>query len=285
MYEQFYRLREKPFGLSPDASYLYLARCHRHALTLLEYTFAEGASFALLTGEVGSGKTTVVQHYLERVQRRVCVGFISNTHPGTGPILPWIVGALGLEIGERLPAELFRRFVAHAKVQYQAGRRVVLVVDEAQNLPTPVLEELRVLSNLNVGKQLLLQTVLVGQPELRVTLRLPNLRQLAQRIAMDHHLEALQADETQAYIRHRLQVAGGRPELFAAEAVSLVHESTGGIPRLINIVCDTALVYGFSDQRREIDAALIEQVIRDRAAGVLPIKVPGRRVPGSVATG
>jgi general secretion pathway protein A len=284
MYEKFFGLREKPFSLTPDPAYLYLARRHRHALTLLEYVFSEAAAFSLITGEVGCGKTTVVSHFLDRVRARVCVGLISSPHPGSGPLLPWIVGSLGLEIGQGQAAELFRRFVAHAKSQFQAGRRIVLVIDEAQNLPIPVLEELRVLSNLNVGKQLLLQTILIGQPELRATLRLPALRQLAQRISMDHHIEALQQDETCLYIRHRVSIAGGRPDLFTLEAQELVHEGTGGIPRLVNIVCDTALVYGFSDQRPQIDAALVEQVLSDRAeGGLLPLKVPSLRRPGSMA--
>lgn len=286
MYETFYGLREKPFGLSPDPAYLYPARRHRHALTLLEYVFSEAAAFSLITGEVGCGKTTVVTHFLDRVRSRVCVGLISSAYPGSGPLLPWILESLGLELGQCLPTDLFRRLVAHAKSQYEAGHRVVLVIDEAQNLPVPVLEELRVLSNLNVGKQLLLQMILIGQPELRTTLRLPAMRQLAQRISMDHHLEALQPDETCHYIRHRVSVAGGRPDLFTADALALVHEGTGGVPRLINIVCDTALVYGFSDQRPQIGADLIEQVLQDRSeGGVLPIKAATLRRPGSVANG
>jgi len=286
MYETFYELREKPFALSPDPAYLYPARRHRHALTLLEYVFSEAAAFSLLTGEVGCGKTTVVTHFLERFRARVCVAFITSLHPGSGHLLPWIVESLGLEVGQAPPAELFRRFLTHAKSQYQAGRRVVLVIDEAQNVPVQGLEELRVLSNLNLGKQLLLQIILIGQPELRATLSLPALRQLAQRISMDHHLEALQPDETESYIRHRVSIAGGRGDLFTAEAIHLVYAATGGVPRLVNIVCDTALVYGFSERRAQIDAELVEQVIQDRAeGGLLPLTVPVRGVPGSVAAG
>jgi general secretion pathway protein A len=284
MYEQFYGLREKPFALTPDPAYLYLAKRHRHALTMLEYVLSEASGFALITGEVGCGKTTVVRHFLESTPRQLNVGFITNTHPGFGHLLPWIMEALGMEVGEMSPSEQYRRFVGHIKREYDAGRRAVLVIDEAQNLGVAGLEELRVLSNLNAGKHMLLQTVLIGQPELRATLGLQQLRQLAQRIAIDHHLEALRAEETIGYVRHRLAVAGGRPDIFTPEALELVHDCTGGIPRMVNLVCDTALVYGFSDQQTIIAADLIEQVVVDRAAGgLLPLKVVGKPVRNSLA--
>jgi general secretion pathway protein A len=277
MYEQFYGLREKPFALTPDPAYLYLAKRHRHALTMLEYVLSEASGFALITGEVGCGKTTVVRHFLERTQQPLNVGFITNTHPGFGNLLPWIMEALGMDVGQGAASEQYRQFVGHIKREYDAGRRAVLVIDEAQNLGVAGLEELRVLSNLNAGKHMLLQTILIGQPELRATLGLQQLRQLAQRIAIDHHLEALHAEETVGYVRHRLAVAGGRPDIFTPEALELIHDCTGGIPRLVNLVCDTALVYGFSDQQTIIAADLVEQVVTERASGgLLPLKLAGK---------
>ena len=279
MYEQFYGLREKPFALTPDPAYLYLAKRHRHALTMLEYVLSEASGFALITGEVGCGKTTVVRHFLERTQQPFNVGFITNTHPGFGNLLPWIMEALGMDVGQGAASEQYRQFVGHIKREYDAGRRAVLVIDEAQNLGVAGLEELRVLSNLNAGKHMLLQTILIGQPELRATLGLQQLRQLAQRIAIDHHLEALHAEETVGYVRHRLAVAGGRPDIFTPEALELIHDCTGGIPRLVNLVCDTSLVYGFSDQQTIIAADLVEQVVTDRASGgLLPLKVAGKAI-------
>ena len=284
MYEHFYGLREKPFALTPDPAYLFLAKRHRHALTLLEYVLAEASGFALITGEVGCGKTTVVRHFLESTQRPLNVGFITNTHPGFGHLLPWIMESLGMEVGQGAPSEQYRRFVSHIKREFEGGRRAVLVIDEAQNLGVAGLEELRVLSNLNAGKQMLLQTVLIGQPELRTLLGLLQLRQLAQRIAIDHHLEALRKEETVAYVRHRLCVAGGRPDIFTPEALELVHDCTGGVPRLVNLVCDTALVYGFSDQQTIIAADLVEQVVADRVSGgLLPLRVAGKPVRDSLA--
>jgi type II secretory pathway predicted ATPase ExeA len=272
MYEHFYALREKPFALSPDPAYLYPAKRYRHALIMLEYALSQATGFGLITGEVGCGKTTVVRHFLARAARELNVGFITNTHPGFGPLLPWIMDSLDLEVGQASPSEQYRRFVKYVRQEYAAGRRTVLVIDEAQNLGIGGLEELRALSNLNAGKDVFLQIILIGQPELRAALQLQSLRQFAQRIAMEYHLEALQLEETSAYIVHRVNVAGGSADLFAPETFELIHQSTGGVPRLINIVCDTALVYGFADQMRRIEPAVIRSVVSDRA-GILPLTV------------
>jgi general secretion pathway protein A len=269
MYEQFFGLREKPFALAPDPGFLFLGRHHRRALTLLDYALQSGTGFALVTGRVGCGKTTVVRSVLARASQEFTVGLITNTHGGFGSLLPWIARAIGMKTIASSESALFDAFVDFLVDEYAAGRRVVLIIDEAQNLSVPALEELRVLSNVNTGKDLLLQTFLIGQPELRTTLAQPGLRQFAQRIAIEYHMESLSREETRAYVRHRLTVAGGDPGLFVAEAIELMHSHTGGVPRLINQICDTALVYAFGDQRSPVDVEIVAQVLEDRRAGGL----------------
>ena len=305
MYEKFYGLLSNPFALTPDPSYLYMGQQHRHALTLLEYALYRGTCFALISGEIGSGKTTIVNYLLSRVEQGLRIGVLTNTHANIGPLLPWILQSLrvqtapvGRTTGDsggasirahidrpaRSAADLYDEFARFLQREHKTGRRVVLIIDEAQNLSPDSLEELRVLSNLNDGSALLLQTILVGQPELRATLRAAGMRQFAQRISIDYHITPLQREETHAYIRHRIRVAGGDTDLIEADARELVHASTGGVPRLINQVCDTALVYGFSEQRKPVDVDLVEQVLRDRGeGGILPLLNCRRATDGAVA--
>jgi type II secretory pathway predicted ATPase ExeA len=272
MYEKFYQLRERPFALAPDATFLFLGRHHRHALTMLEYAVVHGVGFALVTGEIGSGKTTLVRRLIQSVDSKVAISLITNTHRAFGSLLPWVAHAAGLRLDAVSAPQMYEAYLQHLAAEYVAGRRVVLIVDEAQNLGPKTLEELRVLSNVNADGHTLLQTILVGQPELRATLQRSDMRQFAQRIAIDYHLGNFSAQETQAYVRHRLTIAGGLPDLISAEAVALVHTSTGGVPRLINILCDMALVYGFAEQQRRVDAALMAQVVQERVAGgLLPL--------------
>jgi general secretion pathway protein A len=269
VYEAFYGFREKPFAIAPDPEFLFLGRHHRRALTLLDYTLHSGSGFALVTGRVGCGKTTVVRSVLSRASHEFTVGLIANTHGALGRLLPWVARALGMKTIAAEESALYEDFVAFLMQEYAAGRRVVLIIDEAQNLAPASLEELRVLSNVNTGKDLLLQTILIGQPELRATLARPELRQFAQRIGIDYHMEALSREETRAYVRHRLSVAGGDPGLFATEALELIFLRTGGVPRLINQACDTALVYAYGDQRPDVDLDTVAQVFDDRSAGGL----------------
>jgi type II secretory pathway predicted ATPase ExeA len=268
MYEQYYGFREKPFSMAPDPDFLYFGRHHRRALTQLEFGLANEAAFLLITGEVGSGKTTLIRYLLDRLDSRYVSGFVGNTTRESGRLLQWVSAAFGLPFADKDDEALVHAFAAHLGQEHAAGRRALLIVDEAQNLGAARLEDLRVLSNLNHGKRRLLQTVLVGQPELAKHLRAPRLRQFAQRIGADYHIGRLSEAESHGYVVHRLQVAGGaQPDLFTPEAVELAHESSRGIPRLLNQLCDTALVYGYAEERAQIDACLMRDVIADRCAG------------------
>ena len=274
MYEKFYRLLGNPFALTPDPAYFFLGRQHQRALTLLEYALHQGTCFALISGEIGSGKTTVVSYLLRRAPRGLRVGLMTNTHPGIGSLLPWVMQSLSVAMprGSATASDLYAAFAQFLERERRARRRAVLIIDEAQNLTADALEELRVLSNLNAGDGLVLQTILVGQPEVRETLRSPRMRQFAQRIAVDCHIAPLTREETHQYIAHRLGVAGGSPGIIDFDACERVHASTGGVPRLINQVCDTALVYGFAEQRNPIDLEIVELVLRDRGeGGLLPL--------------
>jgi putative secretion ATPase (PEP-CTERM system associated) len=268
MYEAFYGFREKPFSVLPDPTFLYPSRKHRLALDLLEYGMMNQAGFNVITGEIGTGKTTLVRYLLNRLERDVTVGLISNTHRSFGELLQWILFAFELEHRGKEKVEMFRDFVDFLVEQYARNRRTLLIVDEAQNMSTDTLEELRMLSNVNADKDPLLQLVLVGQAELRDTLQRPSMEQFAQRVVVDYHLEPLDREETRAYVRHRLAVAGGSdPRLFDDAACDAVHEHSAGVPRLINLLCDTALVYGFAARKGSVDAELVNEVARDRGKG------------------
>ncbi len=269
MYENFYGFREKPFSLLPDSGFLYLSSKHRIALTLLEYGLLNQAGFTVISGDIGTGKTTLIRQLLNQIDPGIKVGLISNTHQTFGDLLQWIALAFELPHQGKDKVTLYRDFMDFIIREYGQGRRTVLIVDEAQNMSAETLEELRMLSNVNADKDQVLQVILVGQRELRDTLRRPDLVQFAQRIGVDYHLEPLTETETREYIRHRCQTAGGKVDLFTDQACARIHQATGGVPRLINLLCDTALVYGYAEQRDNIDAELISEVARDKQSGGL----------------
>lgn len=275
MYEKYFGFSEKPFALRPDPRFLFLGQHHMRALLLLEYGLANEASFLLITGEVGAGKTTLIRHLLDRVDKSLVVGLVSNTSRESGRILQWIGLAFGLQVDGKDDVAVYDELARFLIQVYSEGKRALLIVDEAQNLGPMRLEEMRLLSNLNADEDFLLQMILVGQPELRVLMRSPRLRQLAQRIGTDYHIGRLSEVETIQYVRHRLSRVGGSADIFSEAAIRLAHESSRGIPRLINQLCDTALVYAYAEQRTSIDADLMSDAIRDRCAGGV---FPGRLV-------
>jgi general secretion pathway protein A len=271
MYTSFFGLAEKPFAITPDPRYLYLSERHAEALAHLLYGINESGGFIQLTGEVGTGKTTVVRTLLSRVPHHADVAVILNPRVTPVEFLLTICEELGLEIADadrdsvkQMVDALNRRLLqAHA-----AGRRIIVLVDEAQNLSFEVLEQVRLLTNLETPTQKLLQIILIGQPELRDLLDQTELRQLAQRITGRYHLMPLSREETKGYVRHRLRVAGAAEEIFTPAALTEVHRLSSGIPRVINVACDRALLGAYTQETRRITAALVRQ-----AAG----EVYGRR--------
>ncbi len=267
MYESFYGFKEKPFSLLPDPAFLYLGQKHRTALTMLQYGLMSNAGFTVVTGEIGSGKTTLIRQILNDLDQDVTVGLISNTHQSFGELLQWVLMAFGLPHKGMEKVDRFESFVNFLISEYSEGRRTVLVIDEAQNLSIETLEELRMLSNVNADKNQVLQLIMVGQPELRTLLQLPQLKQFAQRVSVSHHLDALSSEETLNYIRHRVAVAGGDPATFDDKACALVWYHSRGVPRVVNTLCDMALVYGYAGGQKQILAKTIKEVVRDRKKG------------------
>lgn len=269
MYESFYGMSERPFALTPDPAFLFLSSKHSLALSMLEYSLTGQAGFSVVTGEIGSGKTTLIREFLKRPDRTINLGVISNTHAGFGDLLQWVLLAFGIQSGATDKAARYQAFITYLIEQYGAGRQSVLIVDEAQNLSLESLEELRLLSNVNTGKDQLLQMILVGQPELLGNLKRPELRQFAQRVTVHYHLSPLSYPETRDYIRHRLRTARADPNLFDAWAIGAIYYFSTGVPRLINSLCDMALVYGFAESRRQIGIDVVLAVVRDREQGTL----------------
>jgi putative secretion ATPase (PEP-CTERM system associated) len=272
MYERFYELRERPFALSPDPDYLYPSRVHREALDYLRYGLESHAGFVVITGEIGSGKTTLLQTLLRGVDPQTTVGRIVNTMLEPRELLETILIDFGLDPAGKSKPLLLRDLAQYLVDQRLAGRMVLLVIDEAQNLTLAALEELRMLSNLETEKSKLLQVVLIGQPDLRDKLAAPELEQLRQRITVSYHLTPLDADETERYINHRLRRAAlGTPVEFPREATDAVHARSRGIPRIVNVICDAALVFGYAEERRTIDPELVTEVLGElELTGVLP---------------
>jgi type II secretory pathway predicted ATPase ExeA len=265
MYENFYGLKEKPFSILPDPEYLYWSRSHELAYTILEYGILNCVGFTVITGEVGCGKTTLLRHLLNQLDDEITVGLLTNPPPENSDLLEWILMAFGLPIEGKSPATLYDDFRAFTIQRYEAGCRTLLIVDEAQNLGPGVLEQLRMLSNINVDKDQLLQLILVGQPQLKELLRKPELAQFAQRVGADFHLYPLNLGEAIGYIEHRLAIAGRRNRrCFTFDAVRRIHEESKGIPRLINILCDTSMVYGFARNVPVITARIVEEMIKDK---------------------
>ena len=262
MYERFYQLRERPFALSPDPEYLYPSRVHREALDYLRYGLESQAGFVVITGEIGSGKTTLLQALLRGLDTQTTVGRIVNTMLEPRELIETIMIDFGLETAGRSKPLMLRDLAQYLVDQRLAGRLVLLVIDEAQNLSVAALEELRMLSNLETEKSKLMQIVLVGQPNLRDKLASAELEQLRQRITVSYHLAPLDQAETANYVNHRLRRAAlGPPLEFPREVTDAAHSRSRGVPRIINVICDATLVFGYAEERRQIYIRMKREVL------------------------
>jgi len=264
MYEAFFNLNKKPFELVPDPEFMYLSRSHKKALTYLDYGIRERAGFILLTGEVGSGKTTLIRDLLNKRYERITLAKVFNTRVNSEQLLALINDDFGLSVAGKDKISLIRDLNDFLLEQYAAGNQPILIIDEAQNLSADLLEEIRMLSNLESSHSKLLQIVLVGQPELRQTLAAPQLLQLRQRISINCHLKALSREEMPEYIVHRMTVAGNGQALnFPGGTLDMVYQYSRGIPRLVNIICDFLMLSAFAEEASTVSTEMAHEVLGD----------------------
>lgn len=264
MYESFFNLKKKPFDLVPNPEFLYMSRSHRRALIHLDYGIHERAGFILLTGEVGSGKTTLIRDLIKKRPAGVLLSKVFNTSVNFEQLLAMVNDDFGLEVQGKDRTSLLRDLNDFLIEQYSLGNRPTLIIDEAQNLTPELLEDIRMLSNLEADDAKLLQIIMVGQPELRKTLALPSLLQLRQRISINCHLSPLNRPELEEYILHRLEIAGNREAVtFCPGSMDIIYRYSRGIPRLVNIICDFLMLSAFAEETRQIDEDMVKDVIGD----------------------
>jgi type II secretory pathway predicted ATPase ExeA len=283
MYEPFFGLKSKPFTILPDPNIIYWARPHSLAYAMLEFGVLNGAGFTVITGEIGSGKTTLIRHLRRSLPNTVTPALISNSPQDRQELLQWILMALHQPF-EGSYLALFKRLNDYLIEHFAKGQRTMLIIDEAQNLAPEALEHLRMISNINADSHQILQIVLVGQPQLRDVLKRPELHQLVQRISSDYHIRSLTPPEVAQFIEFRVQaasIAERSQPLFSPEACEKIARASGGIPRLINILCDTALVYSFSNGEHHVCGTTVDQVIEDKLKNsIFPVQSDAGALPG-----
>ncbi|MEW6214647.1 MAG: XrtA/PEP-CTERM system-associated ATPase [Nitrospirota bacterium] len=264
MYTSFFGFKCKPFQLTPDPEFLFMGRCHKRALTYLNYGITENSGFILITGEIGTGKTTIIRSMIKSLKEDIKLARINNTLVTSEQLISMINEDFGLDTRNKDKTRILSELTDFLINQYAQGGRSMIIIDEAQNLSPELLEEIRLLSNLETDKSKLLQIILVGQPELNITLSRPELEQLRQRITINTYISPLSREETEAYIKHRLRVAGNEDGVrFEDGVIDAVYDFSKGIPRLINMLCDFALLASFVDERKTIDMDLIREIMSD----------------------
>lgn len=265
MYKDFYGLKANPFNVNPDPHYLFLTKHTEEALACLTYGIQSRKGFVLLTGEVGTGKTTLINKFMEWLRtQKVTTAFVFNSRMNVPQFLDYMMSDFGIPCESESKSQIVLRLYTWLLERYRAGETAVLIVDEAQNLSDEVLEEIRLLTNLETATEKLLQVVLVGQPELEQKLKQPQLRQLRQRLTLRAKTHALTLEETRAYVQQRLRIAGAQAqEIFRSEALDSVFQYSLGIPRIINLICEHCLVNAFVDQQKTIGPDVVDAVARD----------------------
>lgn len=264
MYESFFGLNKKPFDLVPNPDFLYLSRSHKRAVTYLDYGIRERTGFILLTGEIGSGKTTIIRDLIKKCSGAFVLSKVFNTRVDSLQLLAMINDDFGLPVLGKDKITLLRELNDFLVERFGHGELPILVIDEAQNLSSELLEEIRMLSNLETDNAKLLQIILVGQPELKETLATREMTQLRQRISIGCHIHPLSREETEHYIYHRLEAAGNREAVnFPQETFNIIYDYSRGIPRLINIICDFLMLSAFANQTKDIDVEMVREIIGD----------------------
>ncbi len=264
MYKHFYSLQSDPFRTNPDPRFLYMMLHTREALAALQYGISSRRGFMVLTGEVGTGKTTILRSTLNTVRsNRTHSSFVFNPRLEVLDFLAFVLNDFGVKYSERNKSHMLIQLNKWLVECFRQGELCVLVVDEAQNLSWEMMEEIRLLTNLETSSEKLLQIVLCGQPELESRLREANLRQLRQRVSLWCRTQSLTPEQTAEYIATRLQIAGGSSQIFPVETIAIIHEGSGGIPRIINLICENCLIFGYVDQTPTISPDLAMAVIKD----------------------
>jgi len=273
MYLDFFGLKQPPFSVTPDPDFLYLTPGHREALAQLVYGVQERKGFIVLTGDIGTGKTTLLHSLRRRLDGNVIASFISNSTLPFEGILEYMLSDFGISKSGESPTQRLIALNNFLIERFRSGQNTILIVDDAQNLDPATLEQIRLLSNFETSTDKLLQILLVGQPELRAKLQLPGLRQLRQRIGLSCSIPPLTAEETGAYIRSRLRIAGARdPKLFTDSAVNRIAKYAAGIPRVVNILGDHCLLFGYTEQQRRIDRDIVDRAIEYLEEGHRPAR-------------
>ena len=265
MYKKFYSFKEKPFNITPDSRFFYPSQKHTEALDRLLYAVAERRGFVVITGEIGAGKTTVCRTLLNKLDSNTNVAMITNTNLNAKELIVAILEDLQIPYKPGTKVKLINQLNDYLISQLENDINIVLIVDEAQNLRPMVLEEIRMLSNLETEKEKLIQIILLGQPQLKEKLRMKGLEQFKQRIAIHYHLSFLSLEETVGYVRHRINVASlnGQRNIFTNDALKTIYLLSKGVPRIINLICDHALLSGFVDEKQTVGKDIVEGAIKE----------------------